>query len=136
MGLGSARDWTWDLSLDQKSNALLTELWGRKDFGQKNLSTWTSCTFLLEVYKEFFFSLNSFGIRSSVSNALELESKGPRFNPWRNQPQKNFTVGGFQFMLFLNPLASTIKLWTLFFLGPDFLFKSILTWCDRQDATY
>ena len=32
-------------------------------------------------------------------------------------------------MLFLNPLASTIKFWTLFFSGRDFLSKSILTWC-------
>ena len=32
-------------------------------------------------------------------------------------------------MFFLNPLASTVKFWTLFFLGKDFLFKSILTWC-------
>ena len=33
-------------------------------------------------------------------------------------------------MLFLNPLASTIKFLTLFFSGLDFLFKSILTWCE------
>ena len=34
-------------------------------------------------------------------------------------------------MVFLNPLASTsIKFWTLFFSGQDFLFKSLLTGCE------
>ena len=32
-------------------------------------------------------------------------------------------------MFFLNPLASEFKVWPVFFLETDFLFKSILTWC-------
>ena len=34
-------------------------------------------------------------------------------------------------MVFLNPLASTIKFLALFFLGQDFLFKFILMGCGR-----
>ena len=33
-------------------------------------------------------------------------------------------------MVFLNPLASKFKVWTVFFSERDFLFKSILTWCE------
>ena len=35
-------------------------------------------------------------------------------------------------MVFLNLLASTLKVCMVFFLGPDFLFKSILAWCAME----
>ena len=34
-------------------------------------------------------------------------------------------------MVFLNPLASTLKVWMVFFFVLDILFKSIWTWCDE-----
>ena len=33
-------------------------------------------------------------------------------------------------MVLLNPEASTLKMWKVFCLGKDFLFKSVLTGCD------
>ena len=34
-------------------------------------------------------------------------------------------------MVFLNPLASTLKVWMVFFFVLDILFKSIWAWCDQ-----
>ena len=37
-------------------------------------------------------------------------------------------------MVFLNLLVSTLKVWMVIFLGPDFLFKSIWAWCDWKSS--
>ena len=35
-------------------------------------------------------------------------------------------------MVFLNPLASTLKVWMVFFFVLNFLFKSISVWCELR----
>ena len=46
--------------------------------------------------------------------------------------QKKFDVGGFSFMVILNPLVSTFKVWILFCLGKNLLITSILTCCAKN----
>ena len=42
-----------------------------------------------------------------------------------------FRVGGFSFFVFLNSWASIVMFLIVFYLGKNFLFKSILAGCDR-----
>ena len=44
----------------------------------------------------------------------------------------SFDMGGFCYMVFLNPQASTLKVWKVFCLDKDFLLKSILTGFVRK----
>ena len=71
----------------------------------------------------------SFRPRSSVDSAFDWGSEGRRFNPGRGHPWKKFTVGGFQFMVFLIPWVPNMMVWTLFLPGKNLLFKLILTGC-------
>ena len=84
--------------------------------------------FVIALWTEVFTTKIS-RLRGSVSNALDLRSKGPWFNPGWGQCQKKFCVGGFSNMVFWNPWASSLKVWIVFFIGLNFLFKSILAWC-------
>ena len=86
----------------------------------------------LNQWPPLFFRPASLCPRGSVDSALDLGPRGPEFKSPRGKPWKNFYVGKFSFLFFLNPLASTIKVWRFFFLGKNFLFKSILAWCEQQ----
>ena len=89
----------------------------------------------LNQWPPLFFRPASLCLRGSVDSALDLGPRGPEFKSPKGKPWKNFYVGKFSFLFFLNPLASTIKVWRFFFLGKNFLFKSILAWCAEVFGT-
>ena len=43
-------------------------------------------------------------------------------------------VGGFSFFVFLNPWASILKDIRVWCIAPDFLFKSVLAYCEAQNG--
>ena len=108
----------------------------KRFLGKKLLLINITQFFVLALWTEVFF-LKTFRLRGSVSNALDLRPKGPWFNPGWGRCPKKFCVRGFSNVVFWNPLTSSLKVWIVFFIGLNFLFKSILAWCgpnQRQGA--
>ena len=77
-----------------------------------------------------FLALKPFVLVAQSIAHLPAKPKVPGSVPARDTHKKKFTVGGFQFMVFLIPWVPNMMVWTLFFPGKNLLFKFILTGCD------